>query len=112
MNLNLRPLPRLEKGLPRYLAENFRTLQDELARVELTAHGVAVVTGTLDISTGLTIVEDVVVSFYSDPVSGCAFVSGFPVGAGAPGDITIKTFTSAFAASTTAKSISWLAIGS
>lgn len=116
MKLDILPIYQEDSGLKNYLVTNFRRIVDGLGNTPHILSGVAIVTGSLIVTTGLTIVTQCSVSFASDPIPEACFVSVVP----SAGNIIIKVFKlnwptgagSTFAASAVAKNINWIAIGS
>lgn len=106
--LGLRPFATIEEGLDTYLGYNFTRLENVFERIEDTKSDVVSVTGSTVVNTGLAIVTGVVASLVTDPVAGAAYVTAVP---GAAGTVTIKVFSSGFAASVIAVSVQWIASG-
>lgn len=115
MRLDLLPIFQNENGLRTYLQTNFRRLEDALKSTPKFTSGVASVTGSGTVATGLTVVTNCYACFSDDP-SPDAFVLGVaPSGT----DIVIRVFKlnwptgagSTFLLSTVAKNIRWVALG-
>lgn len=111
MQVNLAPLAKSQDDILSYLDTNFRRLADALELLANIDTGINTVTGTLVITTGLALVQNVLVTLNGDPVAGACLVRAKPVGTSAPKDIEIKVFDNVFALSTVAKDVAWYAIG-
>lgn len=82
---------------------------DTLAELGLVS-GSSRVTGALSVDTGLTVVDEVVVSFGARPSANAAFADAVP-GAVRTNEIDIEVLRSDFGASGTEIVVRWIAIG-
>ncbi len=109
--VTLQPLAKHEGAMLSYLDINFRRLSDALGSLGQVEQGTLLVTGGVQIDTGIANVLNVFVTLADVPVAGACFVYGELVGPTFPRDILIGIYTNTFAVSTLPKMLSWLAIG-
>lgn len=107
MELRIPPIP--SNPLSTFLQSAFQEIRSALKSHAIERRGVATVTGTLDIATGLRRVDHVEASFNGNPVTGACWLAGRP--APTDGAVRINVFTNTGAASTTAISVNWIAFG-
>lgn len=111
VNVNLRPVAKSQDAILGYLDTNFRRITDTLARLTNIENGILLVTGSVQIDTGMAEVYNCFAGFNTEPSSAAAFIRAYPVGFTAPRDIIIEVYTNSFAASTTEVGVAWYAIG-
>lgn len=107
--LSLRPFAFIEEGLDQYLGYNFTRLENVFERISDSATGSQLVTGTMNIATGLARVDGVTASLEGAPVAGACFVRSAP--GAAAGSIDITIYSSTFIISVIAAAIRWIAVG-
>ena len=90
-----------------YLEQNFKRLATYIENSKVVESGVAVVTGALVVDTNLSVIDAVVASLVTDPTSTGCFVRASAVGS----TVSLRVLTNAFAQSTVAKSVAWIAVG-
>lgn len=107
LRVNLLPFSSEPDDLEQYLDYNFKRISDVLTQQDNVTSGLAVVTGSLVISTGMAVVRRVVASLNTVPTATGCFVRAIPSGT----DITIYVYDNAFVLSTVAKNVEWIATG-
>ena len=116
-SLNLPPSAKLlDNAIRTWIETTFRRIQDTLDVQPNFAYGTELVTGSVEIDTGLIYVDMVTVSMIGTPESGAAFVSAVPVNIAEVrkadyGNILINVWSDSYAASAVEKEIGWMAIG-
>lgn len=107
--LSLRPFAFIEEGLDTYLGYNFTRLENVFERMPDVATGGDLVTGALNVATGLARVDGVVASLDQAPAAAGAYVRAAP--GAAAGSIDLIVYTSTFGVSIVAVNVSWVAVG-
>jgi hypothetical protein len=111
VSVNLRPIAKHQDAMLSYLDVNFRRIADTLAALANAEQGIELITGSIEIDTGMAEVHNVIASFHTAPNSGAAFIRAFPVGESAPRNIIIEVYDSSFSPSTTEVGVAWYAVG-
>lgn len=96
------------EALPAWLGFQMATLTDTLSEQPELDFGVATVTGTLQVTTRLTIVEFCLVSLKGVPVAGACFPKASPV-VSPTTDVVLNVYKSDFTLSATPIDVTWLA---
>lgn len=116
--VDLIPVTRTEniRDLAGWTYNNFRRIMDEMDAQPAVDSGEEFVTGSLELTTDIPFIYNVVASLQGAPVAGAAYVRAISVNAAESrgsdfGNIVLEVFTSAFVLSTTPVVVSWFAMG-
>lgn len=109
MEVKFGALPKDPSSILPFLRSATQSIRDALRTIAAEKRGVSLVTGSLNVATGLQRVDHVQISLSSDPVVGACFVAARPTLI--PGEIILVVKDNTGAASLIATNVSWIAYG-